>query len=1438
MTHTRSRIFWPVPQLHWLVDVTSRSFPKNLYLPLILGISLVLRIYGISWDSGFLFHPDERAILFHVSDLAWPTSSNLLNLFDADLSSWNPAWFPYGSFPLYLLKFVQIIFSPAIQMDLVDLSIAGRTISALADTLSVLVVYLIGTRVYGNRVGLLSAVVMTFAVLHVQLSHFYAVDTLATLFVLLSIHSMIRLTQEGGIRWSVLSAVWVGLALATKISMLPLMAPFILSHALSDPNMRPNSGINGKWSLLRLFDLRRSQLYYLVPSTAAMVGVVFIAQPYMFLDFNNFLGDAVEQSEMVRRIRDLPYTRQYINTTIYFYHMKQLLFFGLGVPLGLVSFTGWIFVTSRAIVKPRVAEILLLSWAISYFLIVGSFEVKFIRYMLPLVPFLLIFGSEMMLSILVWIKRYRSHLTSWAKFAICFVVIATIFYCIAYTNIYRHPHTALRASEWMEEHVPPDSRVLKEHWEEGIPGMSRYRVAELPLYDADEPGKWRSLSEKLSESDYLVFFSSRLYGTIPRLIERYPQASNYYKLLFEGKLGYELVHFERTMPSLLGITIENDTFRRPGISVPGALAVSRGSPFQLNLGFADESFFVYDHPTVLLFENRKRYDPVHLYGLIMNPLPLSETLDSGLMPMRELAIQGHGGTWREIVPSEGVGARHPILIWVLMVYVVSIVSVPLTLRLFIVLADRGYFFARILGLLVATYISWILADLEWMNYSRESLILGTTLLGLVSTWCLWRFWDDIWGFVRTRWKLILTQEVLFLSAFFIFVLIRMANPDLWHPFRGGEKPMDFAYLNAVIKSTIMPPYDPWFSGQSLNYYYYGHYIVGSLIKTSGIPSVVGYNLAVPLLFAFAVGACFSLAYNLAAAVRGFTPLNQRISSFRLYLAGIIGFCFVVVLANLEGSVQLIRRLWSMLVERDGFGAFDFWSASRMMPPDPPGFEITEFPFFSFLFADLHAHLISLPFVLLALCLVINGILLRTGTYGSIHFGVNLLVMSFVVGSLWATNAWDFPTFLALGIASVFLGLYLTINRFRLDKFIWGVLWSLVFVGAAFLIWLPYHLNLNNAYSGLVLNTTRTPFWQYLEIHGLFIVVIVVWLIMEARMTMGNFLVGFLIPTHPIKWLIAAIFISLIGCGFWLGFSTLTILSLLLASTVFVAKKTVLSRSLKAPNLGNQELPTIIGLFLLSAGLMLGILVEIVAIEGDIDRMNTVFKFYFQAWIILGLVAAFGFWKILVTGRLVFSSLSHKSFLAVATVLIIGSLIYPVFGTHARVSDRFSVTQLTLDGSEYMWKAIYNDNKGSVRLKWDREALDWFWDEVDGSPTIVEALTPEYRWGGRISKYTGLPAVIGWEWHQKQQRCGIKVCGQVEQRVTDVNRMYMSTDSYEVMELLNYYGVNYIYVGQTERLYYPVSGIEKFEVMVEIGLLTVQYENPGVIVYGVRAERVT
>jgi uncharacterized membrane protein len=247
-------------------------------------------------------------------------------------------------------------------------------------------------------------------------------------------------------------------------------------------------------------------------------------------------------------------------------------------------------------------------------------------------------------------------------------------------------------------------------------------------------------------------------------------------------------------------------------------------------------------------------------------------------------------------------------------------------------------------------------------------------------------------------------------------------------------------------------------------------------------------------------------------------------------------------------------------------------------------------------------------------------------------------------------------------------------------------------------------------------------------------------------------------------------------------------------------------------------------------------VEIVVVKGDIGRQNTVFKFYLQAWILLSVAAGVSVAWLYERSRRWRPHLSYAWWGVMAALVLGGTLFLPL-GIHARATDRISPdTGLTLDGMAFIkYSKIWDGPEGDgeeITLYGDYAAMRWMQDNIQGSPVILEGLGwREYLWANRVSIYTGLPAVVGWSWHERQQR-PLLPADEVEQRRDDVRACYGTADIGRALSILNRYGVRYIYVGGYEQAYYDSAGLAKFDAMASQGLLRVVYDSHGVKIYEV------
>ncbi|MCL0032142.1 DUF2298 domain-containing protein, partial [Dehalococcoidia bacterium] len=249
--------------------------------------------------------------------------------------------------------------------------------------------------------------------------------------------------------------------------------------------------------------------------------------------------------------------------------------------------------------------------------------------------------------------------------------------------------------------------------------------------------------------------------------------------------------------------------------------------------------------------------------------------------------------------------------------------------------------------------------------------------------------------------------------------------------------------------------------------------------------------------------------------------------------------------------------------------------------------------------------------------------------------------------------------------------------------------------------------------------------------------------------------------------------------------------------------------------------------------------ELITIQGDITRMNTVFKFYLQAWLLLGIAASYIIW-LLSAGFI--GNIGEKEVVTykfgyvwkcLLLLLISACAVYPIMGTHDRIQARFNPMPNTLNGLDYMRSATYvfDDGSGVESLGSDLEAVIWMRNNIEGSPVILEGQGQLYRTlHSRASIYTGLPTVLGWDNHQGQQRGYPR---SILERKRDIETIYSSSNIDMVMSLIDKYDISYIYIGQLEKHYYNTEGLQKFDD--NDRLFDILYFNDGVKIYQVKDE---
>lgn len=586
--------------------MTTKTFSNSekFLLATILLLGAVFRLYKLNWDSGFHLHPDERMLVMVTERIHLPNS---FSEFLSSESPLNPKFFPYGSFPIYLLRSLaslttQISHNPLF-LNYALMNQVGRVISALFDLATVAFIFKLGRKIFSPTVGLLASAFYSFSAFPIQLSHFFATDTFLTFFVTLTLYRLIIFYETPSLKNALISGISFGFSLATKVSATVLVASvgtavamnlilligrrmrLLLRHKKVFYSTEKKIIIlKNKFDILIRFTLLIAK--YLIVIGLMTIITFIVLEPYAAIDFPTFWQQTKEQQAMTKNAYVFPYTLQYVGTTPYLYHLKNFVLWGAGIPLGFVSVISilyLVFYLIKEFPKPgnedQEAKILILiSFFLVYFSVVGGFAVKFMRYLLPLYPIFFLSAAFFLINLTKKHPLFKS-------FSILLVLLPTALWSISFLSIYSRPNTRISASNWINQNVPLGSFLALEHWDDGLPlfGQEKYQFLEMPMYETDQSQlKWGVINGNLKKADYIIIASNRLYVPLQKLADCkkykvcYPKTAQYYRDLFSGKLGFKKVAEFTSDPSIFDLAINDQQ--------------------------ADESFTVYDHPKIIIFK--------------------------------------------------------------------------------------------------------------------------------------------------------------------------------------------------------------------------------------------------------------------------------------------------------------------------------------------------------------------------------------------------------------------------------------------------------------------------------------------------------------------------------------------------------------------------------------------------------------------------------------------------------------------------------------------------------------------------------------------------------------------------------------------------------------------------------------------------------------------
>lgn len=790
-----------------------------------------------------------------------------------------------------------------------------------------------------------------------------------------------------------------------------------------------------------------------------------------------------------------------------------------------------------------------------------------------------------------------------------------------------------------------------------------------------------------------------------------------------------------------------------------------------------------------------------------------------------------------------------VLRWWLAATLIGLIAVPYAYRLFPFLPDRGLTAARALGLLLVVFPMWWLATLGVAPFTAGTALFLLAALGAGAVALVAHDREGVLTHLRACRRLLVAGEIVFALFLLGLAAFRAYAPAI----EGTEKPFEFAFFNGVLRSARMPAADPWFAGEPMSYYYGGYLVVALFTKLAATEPAVAFNLGVALTGALTAVGAFGLGANLALALRARRRPGPGTAAIA---AGVMSVVLLLLLGNLEGVFELAAAHgWgsSAFYQRLGIegltgpmpsqhwypdGFWFWWRATRLGSV----WNVLEFPFFSFMLGDLHAHVLVLPFSLLGLTAVLH--LLRAPEAPSWaalrHRPWQLLFLGALTAMLALTNSWDHPVFLALLFAAALA---------RGDGPGRAVAITVVPAALSLLLDVPLLLHLRAATQGIApaeLTNPPTvvngegmvlPPHHFLIFWGPLLVVAAGAVLVQAgrarvwRAPAADRWPALGITLAPLAlWLAAvsgvhrdpgaALSELHARATWWAGGSYWLVQGVVLA-VVFLGLLALLAEARRPA--GVRRSGRLYLLLALTAGLALTHLVELFYVkEPQATRTNTLFKFSYTAWLLLAtaggaaLVDAVHAWQ---QSRR--RSVAAPLWFAAAGAVLLLALVYPITAAMNR-TEGFRAP-MTLDGLAAL----------RVADPHEYAAVEWLRRTLTGRPLLLEAVGNDYSLAGRFSARTGLPTVLGWPFHEAQERGGrdyAAVAGRIAARAADVETIYRTTDEETARALLRRYGVDYVIAGRLEAAQYGTEGLAKFD---RLGHAV--YRNPAVTIWWVGAQ---
>ncbi len=808
-----------------------------------------------------------------------------------------------------------------------------------------------------------------------------------------------------------------------------------------------------------------------------------------------------------------------------------------------------------------------------------------------------------------------------------------------------------------------------------------------------------------------------------------------------------------------------------------------------------------------------------------------------------------------------------LLLWWALLVLLGLAAFPVAHRFLARLPDRGYAFARPLALLLVVYPFWLLTSLGLLTNTFGAIALTSLLLAALAWgYTLWRpETESPLAWLRANWRHAVAVEIVFAIAFFAFAYYRAFNPEI----QATEKPMEFMFLNSILKSPAFPPHDSWLSGYAISYYYLGYVIVAALTGLAAVPSNYAFNLGLIMTYALSATGAFGLVYNLVALddakSEESTGESKRGRQAPAYAAGILAVLLLRVIGNLEAPFESLHNagigLDSLYRALDVNGLAEaprsgtlipednwwWWRSSRVVNDHSPTTGehvevIDEFPSFSFLLGDLHPHVLALPFGLLALAVALNLVRRPAGLQKPWRETVRgwitpaMLLTAVILGSLSMLNTWDIATYGFVIVAALALSLFRAGGWSR-EAVLRAAAFGITLLVAGYILYLPFYLGFTSQAGGIVPTIVyKTPFQQYLMMFGIFVFIIASLVVVLARQRRSDIR---RLATEIGTWVTASFAIPLIIAllGAVILVASGGIRDLVVGLLGLPADAPVLSTVGQVLRIYAVYFAYSLALFLLLAVLLASIIalarqrLEQASSDRELEGQDGAVHFVLLL-AFTGLLLTLGveFLYIRDTFGTRMNTVFKLYFQAWTLFAVAGAFGVYYVSRHLRglKGTAWSAAFTLLLALSFVFPILAYSNRangfqpspqaGTPTLDgtlWIKNTdpdvyagIQWLNSNAPPDSVILEAPGGSYTFTDQISMGTGLPTVVGWTGHELQWRGSGDVAGSREK---DVETIYKTFDARQAGGLLQKYGVDYVIVGAAEKQKYGLTSpmIDKF-----------------------------